>query len=85
MLVALSLGQAIGTLSFVLYLVAIARALDIGRRLRCTQNNSERGSGRASARSLRGAGDGHGCAALHFSVSSTTSSIRTAQAGESYA
>ncbi len=33
-LVALSIGQAIGTLSFALYLVAIARDLDVVRRLR---------------------------------------------------
>ncbi|MBX3203751.1 MAG: hypothetical protein KF764_01720 [Labilithrix sp.] len=33
-LVALSFGQALGTLSFLLYLVAIARDLEIARRLR---------------------------------------------------
>ena len=33
-LIALSVGQAIGTLSFLLYLIAIARDLEIVRRLR---------------------------------------------------
>ena len=33
-LIALSVGQAIGTLSFVLYLIAVARDLEIVRRLR---------------------------------------------------
>ncbi|MBX3197870.1 MAG: hypothetical protein KF850_10620 [Labilithrix sp.] len=33
-LVALSFGQALGTLSFALYLVAIARDLQLARRLR---------------------------------------------------
>lgn len=37
-LIALSLGQAIGTLSFVLYLVVVVRDLGIARRLR---NESE--------------------------------------------
>ncbi|MBX3232500.1 MAG: hypothetical protein KIT84_16115 [Labilithrix sp.] len=33
-LVALSVGQVIGTLSFVLYLVAVAKDLDVLKRLR---------------------------------------------------
>jgi len=33
-LIALSVGQAIGTLSFLLYLIAVARDLEIVRRLR---------------------------------------------------
>ncbi|OJY28481.1 MAG: hypothetical protein BGO98_05230 [Myxococcales bacterium 68-20] len=41
-LVALSVGQALGTLSFVLYLVAIARDLDIVRRLRSPRRHEER-------------------------------------------
>lgn len=38
-LVALSIGQAFGTLSFVLYLIVIARDLDIVHRLRRKRRN----------------------------------------------
>ncbi len=41
-LVALSGGQASGTLSFVLYLVAVARDLDIVRRLRPAKRHDEK-------------------------------------------
>lgn len=41
-LVALSVGQAIGTLSFVLYLVAVARDLGVERRLRASRKDAER-------------------------------------------
>lgn len=44
-LVALSVGQAIGTLSFVLYLVVVVRDLGVFARLRGSGRESERGSG----------------------------------------
>jgi hypothetical protein len=36
---ALSIGQGIGTLSFLLYLIAVARDLEIVRRLRGARKN----------------------------------------------
>jgi hypothetical protein len=41
-LVALSVGQVVGTLSFALYLVAVARDLDIVRRLRRPSDDAKR-------------------------------------------
>jgi hypothetical protein len=45
-LIALSVGQGIGTLSFLLYLVAVARDLGIARRLRRDVSGSSPPRGR---------------------------------------
>jgi hypothetical protein len=42
-LVALSIGQVIGTLSFVLFLVVVARDLALGRRLQPGEDTDRKG------------------------------------------